>query len=553
MSGISFTTDRYRINGVLDTNKSVLQNLEALCSSAGSWLSYDSQTGLWGITINKPGSSVASFNDSNIIGSITLNGTGLTDLYNSVKVEFPHIDLNDQQDFVQIDIPAADRNSNEPDNTLQITYDLINDPVIAQQLGFIELKQSRIDKVIKFTTDFSMFGIKAGDIIDVTNEIYGFDHKLFRVTSVVESDGDGGDIQLAITALEYDSTVYDEDFTRYTVSNATGITTVGNIGIPGTPTVTKFEANARPHVLIETTAPTGIVEQMEYWYTTDTAIVNDSNRTYYLLGTQRPTVGNIFSYGTQVRLDSSTITSGNVIVKTRGVNSQTSGPFSATNGFVYTPLQTTQAINADTVASDGNSLLTALSVLSLLSKTDGLFSGNTAAGGLFDKIFEVFKDATGYDLKGNSGNLKTVTTGNVSSINKTITSGNFTSNIGASSSTVLLNTIPFTTSAGSGIHHVRVFQDVNSSGCVGGRGTEFSEHADNGALYVDLMQGNTTIASMSTGGVGVTYWQDFQLEKDVNLTGYTTYNLKIYAKHDPGKYTSDYQNSEVTYTVTKFG
>ena len=553
MSGISYTSDRYRINGVLDTSKSVLQNLEALTSSAGSWLSYDSHSGLWGITINKPGSSIASFNDSNIIGSITLNGTGLTDLYNSVKVEFPHIDLNDEKDFVQIDIPAEDRNSNEPDNTLQISYDLINDPVVAQQLGFIELKQSRIDKVIKFVTDFSMFGIKAGDIIDVTNSIYGFDHKLFRVTSVVESDASAGDIQLAITALEYDATVYDEDFTRYTVTNATGITTVGNIGVPGGLTLTKFEANARPHVILETTAPTGIVEQMEYWYTTDTDIVNDSNRTYYLLGTQRPTVGNIFSYGTQVKLDSSTISSGNVMVKTRGVNSQTSGPFSAPAGFVYTPLQTTQAINASTVASDGTSLLTTLSVLSLLSKTDGLFSGDSAVGGLFDKMFSVFKDATGYDLKGNAGNIATVTTGNVSSINKTITSGTFSANIGAGPSAVLLNTISFTTSAGSGIHSVRVFQDVNHSGCVGGRGSEFSEHSDISALSFDLMKGNTLVTSTSTGGPGVIYWQDFTLEKDVTLTGYSTYDLKIYAAHNPGRYTTDYQTSDVTYTVTKFG
>lgn len=553
MSGISYTTDRYRINGVLDTNKSVLQNLEALASSAGSWLSYDSHEGLWGITINKPGASVASFNDSNIIGSITLNGTGLTDLYNSVKVDFPHIDLNDERDFVQIDIPSGDRNANEPDNTLQITYDLINDPVVAQQLGFIELKQSRIDKIIKFTTDFSMFGVKAGDIIDVTNSIYGFDHKLFRITSVVESDAEAGDIQLSITALEYDATVYDEDFTRYTVSNATGITTVGNIGIPGTPTVTKFEANARPHVLIETTAPTGIVEQMEYWYTTDTAIVNDSNRTYYLLGTQRPTVGNIFAYGTQVRLDTGTISSGNVIVKTRGVNSQTSGPFSATNGFVYTPLQTTQAISSSTVASDGSGLLTALSVLSLLSKTDGLFSGNSAVGGMFDKMFEVFKDATGYDLRGNAGNIASVTTGNVSSINKTINSGNFSSNIAANSSPVLLNTISFNTNAGSGVHNIRVFQDVNSSGCVGGRGSDFSEHEDRAGLNLELYQGNTLISSTSTGGLGVTYWQDFTLESVVNLTGYTNYSLKIYGLYNPGLYTTDYQTSDTTYTVTKFG
>jgi hypothetical protein len=554
MSGILDT--RYEINGVIDTNKSVLSNIESLCTAAGTWLTYDNHEGKWSFVINKAGASVASFDDSNIIGPITVNGTGLTELYNSVKFEFPHIDINDQKDYIQIDIPAVDRNSNEPDNTLNLQTEIINDPIQAELIALMELKQSRVDSIINFTTDWSMIGLKAGDIIDVTNSYYGYANKKFRIVTIQEVDQDDGRLDINITALEYDENVYStEDLSRYTVSNSTGIVTIGAIGNPGTPTITVYNNDPRPRIVATSTAPTGIVEGLEFWYTSDVppGVIIDANRTYKLLDTIRPKVGNVFAYGDTIIMDYDSLDSGNFLIKTRGINKGTSGPFSTPAGFVYNPLQTAGAIGSSTVASDGTGLLTTLSVLSLLSKTDGLFSGDSAVGGLFDKMFSVFKDATGYDLKGDSGNLKAVTTGNVSSINKTITSGNFTANIGAGPSAVLLNTITFTTSAGSGIHSVRIFQDVNHSGCVGGRGSEFSEHSDISALSFDLYKGNTLVTSTSTGGPGVIYWQDFTLEKDVTLTGYSTYDLKIYAAHNPGRYTTDYQTSEVTYTVTKFG
>jgi hypothetical protein len=165
-TGAQTLADRYQINGLLDTAQPVLKNIEKICSAAGSWLSYDIHDGRWGVVINNSGTSIASFSDTNIIGNINISGTGLTDLYNSVKVEFPHRDLKDSADFVTIEIPDGDRNSNEEDNSLQLTYDIINEPVQAQLLGFIELKQSRIDKVIKFQCDYSLFNLKAGDIID---------------------------------------------------------------------------------------------------------------------------------------------------------------------------------------------------------------------------------------------------------------------------------------------------------------------------------------------------------------------------------------------------
>jgi len=199
---------QFEINGVIDTSQSVASNLNTLCTASGCWMTFDTNTGQWSVIINRAGTSVKSFTDNNIIGSINVSGTGINEYYNSVSVEFPHTDLRDQTDYVDLEIPAEDRYPNELDNNLQMSLHCINNPIQAQYLGTVELKQSRVDKVIEFRTDYTSFGLKAGDIIDITSNMYGYTAKMFRITKLSEEDSDDGTIQISITALEYDPDVY---------------------------------------------------------------------------------------------------------------------------------------------------------------------------------------------------------------------------------------------------------------------------------------------------------------------------------------------------------
>lgn len=199
----------FQINGVIDTTQSVLNNLNTLCTASGCWLSYDVTQGLWSVVINAAGTSIKSFDDSNIIGNINISGSGINELYNAVSIEFPHKDLRDQTDYVDLEIPATDKYPNEVDNTLNMSLQCINNPVQAQYIATVELNQSRLDKIIEFRTDYTAIGLKAGDIIDVTSEMYGFVAKPWRIVSLVESDAEDGSIQISITALEYSDSVYD--------------------------------------------------------------------------------------------------------------------------------------------------------------------------------------------------------------------------------------------------------------------------------------------------------------------------------------------------------
>lgn len=195
-----------KINGVISTDKSVLQNLNDICTACGAFLTFDISQGKWAVVINTTGSSIKSYNNTNIIGPITVTETGVSELYNDVRMEFPHKTLRDQTDFVEVSIPSGDRYPNELDNQLQIQTNLINDPVQAQYIASVELKQSRLNKIINFTTDYTSLGLKAGDLIDVTSSIYGFTSKVFRVIQLEEVDDDV--IGINITAMEYDANVY---------------------------------------------------------------------------------------------------------------------------------------------------------------------------------------------------------------------------------------------------------------------------------------------------------------------------------------------------------
>jgi hypothetical protein len=223
-SANTVTQSRYRINGYLDTNNTVLQNLEELASSATSFVSFDNTSGKWTISINRSGSSVFSFNNDNIIGGIQISETAFDEMYNSVEVQFPHKDLINQRDWVRVDIPTENRFPNEPINSFSISTNTINNPIQAEQIGITELKQSRINKIVEFQTDFSTLGLKAGDLIDITTSIYGWTNKVFRIISISEEDDDDGNIVLSYTCLEYSADIYDYSNLEYfDRSRATGI------------------------------------------------------------------------------------------------------------------------------------------------------------------------------------------------------------------------------------------------------------------------------------------------------------------------------------------
>ena len=202
------TVTQAEINGVVDTGQNVIDNINLLCSAAGCFFTYDLQSAKWSFVLNTTGSSIHSFSDSNIIGAIQVNMRGLSEYYNRCSIEFPHKDLRDTVDTVIVETPSANLYYNEQPNELKISMPMINDPVQAQYIASRELKQSRLEMMIRFSTDYTGNGLQAGDLIDVTSSMHQFTSKVFRIIEITESDTEEGTITFDILALEYDSDVY---------------------------------------------------------------------------------------------------------------------------------------------------------------------------------------------------------------------------------------------------------------------------------------------------------------------------------------------------------
>jgi hypothetical protein len=374
--GTSVLPYLYRFNGVVDTNQPVLQNMESLTSAAGTWLTYDITQGKWAVIINKPTAVTASFDDSNIIGGIQFGSTSLTELYNAVKVTFPRDDLDDQRDFVRAEIPAGDRNANEPDNDLNIDYDILNDPVQAEYLGLLELQQNRLDQTISFVTDYSSLGIRAGDVVEITSAQYGITDYQLRVTSVTEVDDDSGGIQLQIVGVLYNEGIYTPDLNRYERSNQNGLITLNNINQPGNIVTTLYEKDSRPRILANTTVPGNVaIETVELWSSTD-------NVNYELVGNLPPPGGGTYTTGDTVSFDFDRALTGNVYLKSRALNSSATGPYSNVATIPYTPVQVTDAIGNNTGLLDGagNSVATLLALQALLKGLDTYMNGDSNLG-----------------------------------------------------------------------------------------------------------------------------------------------------------------------------
>lgn len=393
MANFTQISNQFTVNGVIDPTKPVLENLERMAVNSGCWLTYDVYNGKWGVVINQEGESQFSFTDDNILGPISVSGTGLSERYNAVKVSYPRGDINDQVDFVKVSTPTADKHIYEQDNTLDMTLDMCNDPVQAALIANRELKQSRVDLVIDFDADFTCQGLTAGDVIDITNNELSWTNKLFRIITIREVDDDSGSLYYSFTALEYDADVYNNDLSRLTAETNNGITTLGYISTPVTPTITLFERESRPRALFEALSPVGIIEGVEFWISTD-------GTNYDIFGTTRPFDNGVYPISTTVQLELDNLNAGTIYCKVRGINSTTTGAFSSVASTTYTPVQTTDAINTDTDLVDLNgSLLTAAALSTLLTLLDDLYSnGSSGPGSIFDKIFDIFNDETGVDI-----------------------------------------------------------------------------------------------------------------------------------------------------------
>lgn len=272
------TQTRYEINGVISTGDTVKNNLEKITQSCNGWTTFDYSEGAWKVIANRAATALEldtafEFNDDNIIGDVGITATNLEDLYNNLEVEFASRKIRDQNDYYRAAIDYSARNQLEPENSLSMRLEMVNNALHAARVGLIELKQSRIDKIITFRADYSAIQCEAGDVVKVTNNVYGFVDKLFRISRLREVEDDAGGITVEVTALEYDATVYtDEELYDSADVPGSGIPTFGGsatLPAPSQPIVATISTTTPSFSISTVIAPTStVVDEVQWWYST---------------------------------------------------------------------------------------------------------------------------------------------------------------------------------------------------------------------------------------------------------------------------------------------
>jgi hypothetical protein len=334
-SGGSATQARFKMNGFVDTTKTIMQNIQDITNSCDCLLQYNEIYGVWSVIVQSPTYTVAmDINDSNMISSINISTLDISNTYNIAQCQFPDITINSAFNTTQIDLAVVAPNllyPNEPVNMQTIQLNLCNNNVQSQLLGNRFLKAARMDLQVNCTVGYIGLELNAGDIVTVTNVNYGWTAKLFRITKVIQKFGDNGEITVDLTMTNYDPTVFnDANITQFTPSANTGLPNPNIFGSIQTPTASNALVSAPvPSFQVNvTTSSAGITQYAEVWYS---AFSNPTMEQMIFVGTTE-VQSNGTPWGNSVALPPVTVsglTAGNWYFFSRMVNSIAKSAFSS--------------------------------------------------------------------------------------------------------------------------------------------------------------------------------------------------------------------------------
>ena len=378
------TQPRYRINGVIDTGQSCLNNINSIMVVCDSWNQYNAALGQWSIVINNAASVAYAFDDDSIVGEIRVSSYDITSSVNQIEAEFPSSENRDQSDFVYYETPAGLLYPNEPINKQSVQFSMTNDSVQAQYLASRILEQAREDLIVSFSTAYPGIQVDAGDVVTVTNSSYGWSNKPFRVMRVSEVSLPDGNLGASFELNEYNAQVYDDqDITKYVPAPNTDLPDPSFFGTVPAPTVaSSFPSAVVPNFNVQPAMGTAsFATYAEIWYS---AFSTPTSTQLFLGGTTAlPSNGVPYAVGQTLPTVNLSIPAGNWYLFSRLVNPIATSNYSvASTVFAWRPttFQYTQRYLA--VAYADNATGTSGFSFSPRNKSYyGLYNNTTANGG----------------------------------------------------------------------------------------------------------------------------------------------------------------------------
>lgn len=283
------TQPRFKFNGVIETNRSCLDNLQDMSTCCDCLIKYNEIQATWGVIVQKPTFEVAmNINDSNMISAITITPMDISASYNIVECRFPDETNQDAFNVATFDLAQIAPElyyPNEPVNKFNLSLPLVNNDVQAQYIANRTLEASREDLNVNVDINYVGIQLEAGDIVTLTSANYGWVNKLFRLNKVTQTFTSEGAIIVKLQMTEFNPEIYDDkNITQFNPSPNTGIGDPTIFGIVPAPIVaSQFPTGTNPSFTLNiTTSESGIIQYAEVWYS---AFSNPLQEQMYFAGT----------------------------------------------------------------------------------------------------------------------------------------------------------------------------------------------------------------------------------------------------------------------------
>ena len=214
------TQNRYTCNGIIELNKKPVEAIEDLVSSCAGTLTY--QQGKFKLKVGKASSSVRTLTDRDLAGELKIaTRPKRSQLYNKVKGTFVDSTSNFSVKEFNTQESSAFQTSDGETIVNEIELPFTTDPVEAQRLALIVLKQSRQMMTLDLLLKPEHLDLGVGDVFSLTNTKLGFTAKKFFILAYTLN----ADLSVSVVAQEYADSVYDFDASteQVTLSTASAI------------------------------------------------------------------------------------------------------------------------------------------------------------------------------------------------------------------------------------------------------------------------------------------------------------------------------------------
>jgi hypothetical protein len=202
----------FECNAVIQTDEELFGNLEKLLMGCRGFLPYSQ--GLYGLSIDKSGTSVFAFNTDNMIGGISIKGEQKEDKFNRVIAKFANPDVDYQPDEATWPDPGSSEETSflAQDNGTLLVEELdlhtITNYYAARDMARVILLRSRNSLRTSFRATSEALQLSVADIVTVQHPTPGWTTpKPFQVENIQLNYDGTCDVAL----IEYDPSIYTYD------------------------------------------------------------------------------------------------------------------------------------------------------------------------------------------------------------------------------------------------------------------------------------------------------------------------------------------------------